>query len=57
MGDAKRELPISQKTGGNPEIKYRVNDRPPFFLSIALAIQHILAAFAGIVQRDRKSVV
>lgn len=49
MGDAKRELPISQKTGGNPEIKYRVNDRPPFFLSIALAIQHILAAFAGIV--------
>lgn len=49
MGDAKKELPNPKKTGGNPEIKYRVNDRPPFFLSIALAIQHILAAFAGIV--------
>ena len=49
MGDAKIEVPNPKKTGGNPEIKYRVNDRPPFFLSIALAIQHILAAFAGIV--------
>ena len=49
MGDAKIEVPNPKKTGGNPEIKYRVNDRPPFFLSIALALQHILAAFAGIV--------
>lgn len=49
MDDTRKELSNPVKTGGNPEIKYRVNDRPPFFLAVALAIQHILAAFAGIV--------
>lgn len=33
----------------NSTIKYRMEDKPPIGLSIALAFQHILAAFAGIV--------
>lgn len=46
-----------KKTGGNQlekqremdEIKYKIEDIPPLEISIILALQHILAAFAGIV--------
>ena len=31
------------------EIKYKIEDVPPLGVSIILALQHILAAFAGIV--------
>jgi len=30
-------------------ILYKVDDRPPLNLSVVLAIQHIMAAFGGIV--------
>ena len=40
---------VDKKNREKSEIKYRVDDKPPMALSIALAIQHILAAFAGIV--------
>ncbi|MFK8242505.1 MULTISPECIES: nucleobase:cation symporter-2 family protein [unclassified Facklamia] len=33
----------------NHELKYGINDKPPVGVTIVLALQHILAAFAGIV--------
>lgn len=33
----------------NTDLKYKVDDVPPKFVALLLALQHILAAFAGIV--------
>jgi xanthine permease len=33
----------------NGDILYKINDKPPFHISILLAFQHIMAAFGGIV--------
>lgn len=33
----------------NGDILYKINDKPPFHISIMLAFQHIMAAFGGIV--------
>ncbi len=33
----------------NSELTYGINDKPPLRLAIPLAIQHIMAAFSGIV--------
>lgn len=40
---------VNQTTIKRNEIVYKVDDRPPLALSIILALQHILAAFGGIV--------
>jgi uracil-xanthine permease len=40
---------VNQTTIKRNEIVYKVDDRPPLPLSIVLALQHILAAFGGIV--------
>lgn len=40
---------VKQTTIERNEIVYKVDDRPPLPLSIVLALQHILAAFGGIV--------
>lgn len=40
---------VKQTTIKRNEIVYKVDDRPPLPLSIVLALQHILAAFGGIV--------
>ncbi|MBQ7263076.1 MAG: hypothetical protein IJR14_05085, partial [Synergistaceae bacterium] len=49
MNDDKQDLGIETTTAGGDLIKYKVNDMPPPLLALGLAIQHILAAFAGIV--------
>jgi len=40
---------VNQTTIQKNEIIYKVDDKPPLALSIVLALQHILAAFGGIV--------
>ncbi len=38
-----------QKVKSSTEILYKIEDKPPMHLSIILALQHIMAAFGGIV--------
>lgn len=40
---------LSKTVDGDLGIIYKIDDRPPLFTSILLGIQHILAAFGGIV--------
>ncbi|WP_069648939.1 nucleobase:cation symporter-2 family protein [Caloranaerobacter ferrireducens] len=38
-----------EEVGTKEEITYKINDKPPLKIAIPLAVQHLLAAFSGIV--------
>jgi len=44
-----RSMETRGARGYEDGILYKVDDRPPLNLSVVLAIQHIMAAFGGIV--------